>query len=62
MLSKYLTDVMNKASKNVKTIVLPEGEDNRVLKAAHIVAEAKAAKIIILGDEAEIKQYFAQNN
>ena len=62
MLSKYLTDVMNKASQNVKTIVLPEGEDNRVLKAAHIVAEAKAAKIIILGDEAEIKQYFAQNN
>ena len=61
MLSKYLTDVMNKASKNVKTIVLPEGEDNRVLKAAHIVAEAKAAKIIILGDEAEIKKHFEEN-
>ncbi|MBQ8870812.1 MAG: phosphate acetyltransferase [Alphaproteobacteria bacterium] len=61
MLTKYLTEVMKKASKDVKTIVLPEGEDKRVLKAAHIVAEAKAAKLIILGDEAEIKKYFEEN-
>ena len=62
MLTKYLTEVMKKASENVKTIVLPEGEDKRVLKAAHIVTEAKAAKIVILGDEQQIADYFKQNN
>ena len=55
MLTKYLTGIMDQAAKNVKTIVLPEGEDKRVLTAAHIVTQAKAAKIIILGDENEIK-------
>lgn len=62
MLSKFLTDIMNKAADNVKTIVLPEGEDKRVLTAAHIVTQAKAAKIIILGDEAEIKSFYKENN
>lgn len=58
MLSKYLCDLMEQASKNVKTIVLPEGEDERVLNAAHIVSEAKAAKLVILGQEKSIKDYF----
>lgn len=61
MLSKYLNGLMNKAAENVKTVVLPEGEDERVLKAAHIIADAKAAKVIILGNEAQIKQHFAGN-
>jgi phosphate acetyltransferase len=61
MLSKYLNGLINKAAENVKTIVLPEGEDERVLKAAHIIADAKAAKLIILGNEAQIKQHFADN-
>lgn len=61
MLSKYLNGLISKAAENVKTIVLPEGEDERVLKAAHIIADAKAAKLIILGDEAQIKQHFAGN-
>lgn len=61
MLSKYLNGLINKAAENVKTIVLPEGEDERVLKAAHIIADAKAAKVIILGNEAQIKQHFAGN-
>ena len=62
MLTKYLTGIMEQASKNVKTIVLPEGEDKRVLTAAHIVTQAKAAKIIILGDENEIKDFYRENN
>lgn len=61
MLSKYLNGLINKAAENVKTVVLPEGEDERVLKAAHIIADAKAAKLIILGNEAQIKQHFAGN-
>lgn len=61
MLSKYLTSLMEQASKNIKTIVLPEGDDERVLTAAHITAEAKAAKLVILGDEKEIMAFFSKN-
>lgn len=62
MLSKFLSGIMDKAAENVKTIVLPEGEDQRVLTAAHIITDAKAAKIVILGDEDQIKDFYKQNN
>lgn len=61
MLSDYLLGLMAKASENVKTIVLPEGEDERVLTAAHTIASAKAAKLIILGNKEEIQAFFAKN-
>ena len=51
----FVKKLIEKTKQNVKTIVLPEGEDERVLKAAHEVAQIKAAKLIILGNEAEIK-------
>jgi len=62
MTTQYLSALMQKAAKNVKTIVLPEGEDERVLKAAHMISEAKAAKLIILGNEEQILGYFAAHN
>lgn len=62
MLSNYLKGLLEKAKLGNKTIVLPEGEDERILQAAHIVTEAKAVKVVILGDEAETKAYFAKNN
>lgn len=61
-MSKYLDSLLERASKNLKTIVLPEGEDERILQAAHYVAERKAAKLIIFGNPAEIKAYYAKNN
>ena len=57
----YLKQLMARAGQNVKTIVLPEGEDERILKAAHIIAENKAANVIILGDKSEIERYFSEN-
>lgn len=57
----FLQKLIAKAQQNVQTIVLPEGEDERILKAAHAIAEMKAAKLVILGNEAEIKAYFAAN-
>lgn len=60
--SKYLNNLVAKAKQYQKTIVLPEGEDERILKAAHMISEAEAAKLIILGDETAIKEYFAKNN
>ena len=62
MLSNFLSGIIDKAAQNVKTIVLPEGEDNRVLTAAHIIAQKNAAKIIILGDKTQINDFFKSNN
>lgn len=46
----------SKAKENIKTIVLPEGNDERILKAASILLESKAVKLIILGNNKEIAQ------
>lgn len=59
--SKFIQDVLAKAKQHYKTIVLPEGEDLRVLKAAHLINKDKICKIILLGDEKRIKDDFAQN-
>ncbi len=58
----FLQNLIAKAKQNIKTIVLPEGEDKRILQAAHILAEQNAAKLIILGNEADIKKHFVENS
>lgn len=45
----------NQAKENVKTIVLPEGDSSRILKAARWVTDERIAKIILLGNEKDIK-------
>lgn len=59
--SKFINDVLAKAKQHYKTIVLPEGEDLRVLQAAYVINKDKICKIILLGDEAQIKSDFAKN-
>ncbi len=59
-MTKFLDSLLERASKDVKTIVLPEGEDERILAAAHFIAERKAAKLIVLGEVEEIKEYFGK--
>ncbi len=44
-----------RARSNIKTIVLPEGSDDRVLQAAHKVLTRGIAKLIILGDPVVIR-------
>lgn len=61
-ISNFLNNLLDKASKDIKTIVLPEGEDERILQAAHIIAEHKSAKLIILGDPEIIRAYYDRNN
>lgn len=58
--STYIKSLLERAKKDLKTIVLPEGEDERVLTAAHLITAEKAAKVIILGDTAEIKAFYAE--
>lgn len=62
MLTPYLQELAKRASQNIKTIVLPEGEDERVLEAAHLAASTHVARIIILGDEKEITAFFKSKN
>lgn len=59
--SQYINEILAKAKQHYKTIVLPEGEDLRVLKAAHIINNDKVAKIILLGNPEQIKSDFTKN-
>lgn len=49
-----IQDIKNRARDNVKTIILPESMDDRVLKAAEIIQREKIANIILIGNEEEI--------
>ena len=60
--NSYIENIFAKARLQDKTIVLPEGEDERVLIAAHQIREKKIAKLIILGNTEEISAYFSKNN
>ena len=50
-----LDEIKLKAKALQKTIVLCEGEDSRVVKAAADATKEGVAKIVLLGNEAEIK-------
>ncbi len=51
--------LMEKAKSNKMRIVLPEGLEERILRAAAVVGEHGVADLILLGDEAGIKQKIA---
>ncbi|MCM1225419.1 MAG: phosphate acetyltransferase [Lachnospiraceae bacterium] len=58
----FIQTIKEKAKANLQTIVLPETNDMRTLEAAHIALQEKIAKIILLGDESEIKQRAKSHN
>lgn len=60
--SNYIKTLLAKAKQQIKTIVLPEGEDERVLEAAHLTAEEGAARLIVLGNETGLATYFKAKN
>ncbi|MCP4570419.1 MAG: phosphate acetyltransferase [FCB group bacterium] len=49
-----LSVIKEKAAKLGRTVVLPEGTEERVIIAARSLVEQKIAKVILLGDEKEI--------
>lgn len=51
---KFIEEIKEKAKNNIKTIVLPEGEDIRVLEAAQAVVNEKIANIILVGNKQRI--------
>lgn len=54
-MSKVFEEIKLRAKALGKTIVLPEGEDGRVVEAASVCVKEKIANVVLLGDEAEIK-------
>ncbi|PKT81470.1 phosphate acetyltransferase [Helicobacter winghamensis] len=51
----FIQSIKDKAKAHPKTIVLPETGDLRTLEAAHTALKEGIAKIILIGDEKEIK-------
>lgn len=50
-----IEQIKKKAQTNLKTVVLPESYDERMLYAAEIITKNKLAKIVLLGEAAAIK-------
>lgn len=50
-----LREIREKARKNLKRIVLPEGEEERTIKATAQILKEGIAEIILIGEESEIK-------
>jgi len=48
--------LLDRARSNQRRIVLPEGTDDRILRAASTLLRRQVAKLTILGDETEIRQ------
>lgn len=54
-MASFLQSMISRAKADKQTIVLPEGNDERTLKAAQEIIKLDAAKLIVLGDAAEIE-------
>lgn len=50
-----IESIKENAKKELKTIVLPESEDERVLQATQKVLEEKTANVVLIGNEEQIK-------
>lgn len=58
----FIETIKEKAKKEIKTIVLPEGNDIRTIKAASMVLEQGYANLIILGEKDKIEEMAKENN
>lgn len=58
----FIDDIKNKAKKDIKTIILTESEDIRVLEAAAKVKQEGFANLILIGNEEDAKKRAKANN
>ncbi len=58
----FIEGLKNKAKQSIKTIILTESEDKRVLKAAQKLKEEGFAKIILIGNEEDANKLAKENN
>lgn len=57
----FIEKIKERAKRNIKTIVLPEAQDIRTLKATEQVLKEGYAKIILIGNQGEIEQKANEN-
>ena len=58
----FIDEIKIRAKKDIKTIVLPEATDIRVLEATERIKKEEFANIILVGDESEINKIANDNN
>ena len=52
----FIEQIKERAKTEIKTIVLPEATDPRILEAAQIVKNEGYAKVVLIGNEEEVKK------
>ncbi len=57
----FIEEIKQRAKKEIKTIVLPEAEDIRILKATEQVLKEQYANIVLVGKQAEIEKKAKEN-
>lgn len=58
----FIEKIKQRAKQEIKTIVLPEAEDIRTLKATELVLKDKYANIILIGNEKKVQELAKTNN
>lgn len=61
-MTEFVEDLMARAGELSKTIALAEGDDIRVATAAQMLTERNVCKVVLIGNESEIKKKFPQIN
>lgn len=54
-MTNFIQNLFTQAKRNLKTIILVESEDPRIIEAASIITKKKIANIILIGNESKIK-------
>ena len=58
----FINDIKQRAKQDIKTIILPESNDLRVIKATEQVLKEGYSDIILIGNKEEIKKLAQENN
>lgn len=58
----FIDNIKKRAKENIKTIVLPEAEDIRILEATQQVLKEQYANIILVGNKEKIEKKAKENN
>ncbi len=55
-MAELINNLKEKAKEKPKRIILPEGEEERIIKAAEIISQKKIALPLLLGNIEKIKE------
>lgn len=58
----FIEEIKQRAKKEIKTIVLPEAEDIRILEATEQVLKEQYANIVLIGNQEKIEKKAKENN